>query len=96
MQMYWTQMWQRWQQYSYQVGYNQYDFGAFWYDFCPQEWYGSSFEPMYNYFDYNVYSWMTPQTQLSSYADPYTFWQNYVGFPMDSYGYCATGGCYYY
>jgi hypothetical protein len=93
MQQMWVNVWVNWQDYSYQRGYDQYDFSRFWYEYCPQQFYGTQYWDMYNYFDQNVYQWADPNMQWGQSYDPYYFWQNYDYMPyqpIDSYGYCDS------
>lgn len=90
-QQYWTQFWGQWQQYAYYNNYQQYDFNRFWFEYCPQQWGGTEWASMYNWYDSNVYGWATPNTYYAPKADPGYFWQNYNGFsyyPLDQQGYC--------
>lgn len=73
-------IWIQWQQIA---GSNQYNFPAFW------NWCRPQMGPAWDFYNSNIYSWMTPQTQFPPYADPGSFWQNYRGFPLNSCGqYC--------
>lgn len=90
-QQYWQGYWGQWQQYAQNHRYNQYDFNRFWFEFCPQQWSYTDYAELYNYYDANVYFWVTPQTQFSPQADPGYFWEYYQGLsyqPLDNYGYC--------
>ncbi len=78
-QQYYINLWVGWQGYSQQYNYNQYDFGRFWYEYCPQQFYGTQYMDTYNYFDQNYYGWMDPSMQWGQYGyDPYSFWGNYA------------------
>lgn len=97
MQQYWSNLWVNWQSYSYQHNYNQYDFSRFWYEYCPQQMYGTQYQQLYSYFDQNVYYWTSPNMQWGGNYDPSYYWQNYNYMsyqPIDNYGYC-DGYCYY-
>lgn len=98
-QNYWGGFWNGWQNYANQNGHNQYNFPAFWYDYCPQQWGGNQqWNNMYNYYNTNFYFWMTPQTQFQPSMSPNNFWQNYNGYsyaPLNNYGYC-NDYCGYY
>ena len=92
---YWYQFWNGWVSYANSVGYQPYDFSAFWYDYCPQAWYGTSYWSLYQEFDQSFYSWMTPGMQLPTSCDPSYFWSDYYGYPYTSFdsNYCSS--CYY-
>jgi hypothetical protein len=95
LQQYWTQFWYGWEQYSFQRGYNPYDFSRFWFEYCPQQWSYTQYADLYNYFDQNVYHWMDPYMSFQV-SDPGYFWQYYNWMPyapVDAYGYC-DGYCY--
>lgn len=87
----WVNIWTNWQGYANYNGYSPYDFTKFWFDFCPQQY--PQYQPMWNYFDTNVYWWVDPYSQINCQQDPSYFWQYYVGYDyggMNSYcgGYC--------
>lgn len=90
---YWNQMWGRWQQYAQFNRMNQYDFGAFWFDFCPNQWAGTAWADVYNYLDSNFYYWTQPGIQFytGGSTTPEYFWQNANGFPMPQYNLCDWG-----
>ena len=41
LQLYWQQLWSRWQMYAQQRQIEIYNFYRFWYEYCPQEWHGT-------------------------------------------------------
>jgi hypothetical protein len=95
MQQYYVNLWVNWQGYSQQRGYNQYDFSRFWYEYCPQQFQGTQYMDLYNYFDQNVYYWVDPSMQWGGGYDPNYFWQNYNYMPYQyADSYCSSG-CYY-
>lgn len=92
MQAYWNGFWAGWAAYAQQQGMSPYNFNAFWYNYCPQQWGGSNQgQSLYGYFNQNFYYWATPQMQWSSSVNPSTFWQNCNYFPYPTSGYCNSG-----
>ena len=89
----WVNIWMNWQYYAQYRGYNQYDFSGFWFDYCPNQLSGTQFQPVYNYFDTNVYYWIDYNTQFQC-DDPSYFWQNYQGMPYSNVDSYCGGGCY--
>ena len=91
---YWQKLWSSWVTYSNVWGINPMNFNRFWFDFCPQQWQGTSYgDGFYQWFDQNFYYWMQPNTQVSVSVNG-NFWQNYQGYyfgAVDAGGYCL--GC---
>lgn len=92
MQQVWVNIWVNWQGYSQRRGYSPYDFSRFWYEYCPQQFSGTQYQNLYNYFDQNVYNWVDPYQSWGGNYDPSYYWQNYNYMPyydLDyGYGYC--------
>lgn len=77
----WVPLWTQWQQYAQIQHINMYDFGAFWYGYCPSMC-GQAFQPAYPYLNNTFYSWMAPGMNFSTVIDPVYFWGNYSGYPF--------------
>ena len=84
-QHYWNNIWNGWVDYSYQYGYDTYDFNTFWFDYCPQGMNGTPFQPIYNNFDSQVYFWADYNTQYSNNMTVDFFWQNYDWMPYSNF-----------
>ena len=83
---YWNGIWNGWIGYAGNQGYNPYDIGHFWTEYCPTQMGGN----LYNFFNNNFYYWVTPQTSCSSCStDPTTFWAAYIGFNFNSCDSCS-------
>lgn len=81
-QYYFQPMWNDWLYYANYVGCQPYDFNVFWYDYCPQAFYNTSYWSMYQGMDQSFYAWMYPGAQLPQSCDPSYFWGSYSGYPM--------------
>jgi len=74
----WNSLWNEWRYYSYRQGCGAYDFGCFWFDYCPSRGSGrQTFDPIYRYFDNNVYFWVTVDTEFLPNMNPTYFWEDY-------------------
>lgn len=76
-------VWQPWVQYCRNRGWDPYqNFQYFWLNYCPK-----FCEPsVYDYYNSNFYSWMTPNVQFPYSGNSGTFWPYYDGMP----GYCGN------
>lgn len=87
----WNHLWNGWQNYSQRSGCGLYDFSCFWLDYCPRTM-SPTFAPIYQYFNTNVYFWLTPDTTFTSHADPAYFWEAYEWMPYEDIDLQVCGG----
>jgi hypothetical protein len=87
----WVNIWNNWQVYAPQHGYQQYDFNRFWFEYCPNNY--PQYMDVWNYFDTNVYWWVQPNSQFQC-EDPTYFWQYYQGMPYSGVDDYCGGGCF--
>lgn len=92
-QAYWQQIWNQWQQVAYYYGTHAYDFNTFWFEYCPQVWYGTDMWNVYQYMDQSFYGWAQPQVPIQSTSSASVFWQYYYGY---GYGNSSCQSCSYY
>ncbi len=72
----WVNVWNGWQGYAQQRGYDRYDFTRFWYDYCPQH-LPQQYMPAYQQIDQSYYYWMNQNTYFDPSCDSSYFWANY-------------------
>ena len=79
--VYWINIWNDWRGYAQNNGCQQTDFSCFWRDYCPNQLGNSSFAPIHQAFDQNVYYWVGGDTQFLPGVDASYFWQPYNYMP---------------
>lgn len=72
----WVNVWNGWQGYAQQRGYDRYDFTRFWFDYCPQN-LPQQYLPVYYQMDQSYYYWMDQNTYFDPNCDADFFWANY-------------------
>lgn len=91
---YWNQFWSGWVNHCQRNQIPVYDFQQFWFQYCPQQWAGTQYSQVYQYFSSNVYQWVQPGMQFQPNIPPQQFWNQWQGYQFPAVHVCVNGYCY--